>query len=192
MDLSKNELAYALLRSLQHLDATPPGHNYGDQRTEADRDEGRRIGRHILNLVPDMGELAEMAVRLWVADLPSLLKESYMSYYGPDVFRSRELSYFYPDDSGVVIAEDDWDTEIPSWADRNDLAAQEDIFHDKALLVLQRERERYKERKRIAAAEKRREKLLAKRQEEQAERRRSATIRQMMSAATAPSSDARH
>lgn len=190
MDLSKNELAYALLRSLEQIDSRPAEFKWGDSRTEADRDEGRRIGAQILALVPDMGELAEMAVRLYVATCPHVLRNDYQYYSGPDVFRDSELENSFPDDSGSDP--DDEYAEIPSWADRNGLAAQADIFRDKALLCLQRHREQYKARKREAAAEKRREKLLAKRQEEQAERRRSATIRQMMSAATAPSSDARH
>lgn len=189
-DLSKHELAYALLRSLIQLDTAPIGFKWGDHRTESDRDEGRRISSQILSLVPDMGDLAGLAVRLWIAQQPAILREDYLHYHGPDIFRGNEHYCAYPDDSGVDP--DDEDAPVITWADRAGLTSLEDAFHDKALLCLQRHREQYKARKREAAADRRRERLLAKRAEDQAASRRQATIQQMMTAATAPSSDARH
>ena len=186
--LSNTEIATALILGLVQMD-NPPNVSWDDlPRSPEERDAARRLASHILTLVPDMSQLASICVSIWVQQDPRVLKENRDFYHGPDIFRDHE-HHQYPDDSGWT---EDGVVDPPSWAARSGMASLQEVFDDKAILELHRLHERHKRQRAIAAQEKRRAKAKEKRAAAQQEIRQRQVIAQMMTSATAPSSDMKH
>lgn len=178
-DLSKNELVTALILGLIQMD-NPPGFKWDDERSTEDRDTARRLSAHIIDLVPDLDELASICVGIWVKHDPRIIKEGRNWYAGPDVFRTREVEAGrYPDDSGWT--DDDDDADFQTWAERNGRKLHEDAFEAKALLELRRIQDRQKSERATASRQRRQEKA-----------RRQKVIAGMLQAATVTASDTMH
>lgn len=187
-DLSNSAIATALILGLEQMD-NPPNVTWDDlPRSAESRDAARRLAAHILTLVPDTAELASICVRIWIEHRPDVLRENRDFYHGPDIFRAHEHSQ-YPDDSGWT---EDSVVEPPTWAERSGLASLQEAFNDKAVLELHRLHERHKRQKAAETQERRRAKAAERRAAEQQEIRQRTVIAQMMTSATAPSSDMTH
>lgn len=176
-ELSDKEIATALILGLDLMD-NYPNRKWDDERTTDDRDAARRLSVHILELVPDLNELAGICVGIWVKHDPRLLKDGRSFYHGPDVFRTHEVELHYPDDSGWS---EDGDADYRTWAERDGRKAQEDAFEAMALLELRRIQDQQKTQRAVASRQRRQEKA-----------RRQRIIDGMMAAATVPLSSTMH